>query len=218
MFNEKPPKLYENFFSDSDLAEPKRVGLYFGSFNPIHNAHLSLARFILHNTNLQNLCFVVSPQNPFKPQSILANDNMRLEMARLAIEDEVNMSVSDIEFCMPKPSYTIDTLQLLSQKYQDIEFSLLIGADNVEYFDHWKDYKKILNEYKVLVYPRNTYDLSKINNKYPEMLFLDAPLFDLSSSDVRNLLREAKDVSGLIKPAVLKYIKLHKLYNCCFMS
>lgn len=208
-----PPNLYENFFLDSDVAELKRVGLYFGSFNPIHNGHLSLARFILANTNLQKLWFVVSPQNPFKPQSILADDMMRLEMVRIAIEDEADMDVLDVEFSLSKPSYTIDTLHNLSQKNQHIEFSLLIGADNVEDFCKWKDYQKILSEYDVLVYPRNGYDLSETNNKYPEMHCLEAPIFDFSSSDVRNLLREGKDVSDLLKPEVLKYIKSHHIYN-----
>ncbi|NCC98796.1 MAG: nicotinate-nucleotide adenylyltransferase [Bacteroidia bacterium] len=208
-----PPKLYENFLLDSDLAEVKKVGLYFGSFNPIHNGHLSLARFILENTNLQKLWFVVSPQNPFKPQSILADDMMRFEMVRIAIEDEIDMDVSDVEFSLPKPSYTIDTLNYLSQENQHIEFSLLIGADNVENFCKWKDYQKILSEYDVLVYPRNGYDLSETNNKYPEMRCLEAPLFDLSSSYVRNLLREGKNVSDLLKPEVLKYIKSNNIYN-----
>lgn len=191
----------------------KSIGLFFGSFNPIHLGHVNLAEFIFEFSGVDEIWFVVSPQNPLKENKTLIEEHHRLKMVELAIEGKEYMKASDIEFSLPKPSYTIDTLQNLIEKYPEDNFILIIGSDNVAIFDQWKDYETILEEYSILVYPRKNFDFEPFEEKYPDMHLIDeAPLFEISSTEIRLLIQKNEDVSKWIHSSVYQYIKENKLY------
>lgn len=191
----------------------KSIGLFFGSFNPIHLGHVNLAEFIFEFSGVDEIWFVVSPQNPLKENKTLVEEHHRLKMVELAIEGKEYMKASDIEFSLPKPSYTIDTLQNLIEKYPEDNFILIIGSDNVAIFDQWKDYETILEEYSILVYPRKNFDFEPFEEKYPDMHLIDeAPLFEISSTEIRLLIQKNEDVSKWIHSSVYQYIKENKLY------
>lgn len=191
----------------------KSIGLFFGSFNPIHLGHVNLAEFIFEFSGVDEIWFVVSPQNPLKENKTLVEEHHRLKMVELAIEGKEYMKASDIEFSLPKPSYTIDTLQNLIEKYPEDNFILIIGSDNVAIFDQWKDYETILEEYSILVYPRKDFDFEPFEEKYPDMHLIDeAPLFEISSTEIRLLIQKNEDVSKWIHSSVYQYIKENKLY------
>jgi len=183
-----------------------KVGLYFGSFNPVHIAHLNLANHLLDNNIVDEVWFVVSPCNPLKRQTDLLDENIRMNMLNLTIAGNPNLKTSDIEFSMPIPSYTINTLEKLSSLYPDIQFFLIIGSDNALVFNLWKDYERILKHYPVLVYPRPGYDFKQVEALYPQMRLLPTPDYDISSTEIRKAIAENKDVSGWLHPAVLQYI------------
>jgi nicotinate-nucleotide adenylyltransferase len=190
-----------------------KTGLYFGSFNPIHNGHLAIANYLVDFTDINELWFVVSPQNPLKDKDVLAPDFHRLEMVRRAIPyNEDRFMVCDIEINMPKPSYTIDTLKALEKKYHDKEFYVILGSDSIETITQWKDYETILNCYKILVYPRKGSDIVTLANKY-HFKIINAPLVDYSSSIVRQKINQGEDVRELIPDCVLEYISDFGLYQ-----
>lgn len=190
----------------------KKTGLLFGSFNPIHIGHLILGNYMREFTDLDEVWFVVSPQNPLKDKKSLLSDYHRLALARLAVEDHQYLKVSNIEFNMPKPSYTIDTLTWLSEKYTDNEFVLICGTDIFKSFHKWKNYQEILNQYKLYVYPRPGYHLSDyINN--PSIEIYDAPLMEISSSFIRKGIREKKNLDFWMPPAVYEYIMEMHFYE-----
>lgn len=163
----------------------RSILLYFGSFNPIHVGHVGLAEWVLENrTDIEELWLVVSPQNPFKQDKFLYPDADRLEWARRAVKNNPKIKVCDIEMSLPKPSYTITTLDALKAKYPDYHFKILIGGDNLPTFNKWKDYERILSEYGVMVYPREGSDLSENNLPNVEILH-GAPLFPISSTQIR---------------------------------
>lgn len=191
----------------------KSVGLYFGSFNPVHNGHLNLADYLLQHHKVDEVWFVVSPCNPLKTQSELIDHHVRLCLLRLAIKDNPHMQASDIEFNMPVPSYTIDTLHRISSLYPDVNFSLLIGSDNALVFDQWKDYRRILDEYVVWVYPRPGYNFNVVKDRYPEMHLLDTPFYDISSTEIRRKIKANKDVSEWLSPAVYECIMREGIYR-----
>ena len=186
-----------------------RIGLYFGSFNPIHNGHIGLAKYLL-NSDLEEVWLIVSPQNPLKKSKELLNDELRLEMARLTVANTPKIKVCDVEFALPKPSYTIHTLDYLSIFYPEHEFVLLIGADNVSIFHHWKSYELILEKYTVWVYPRQGFPHN--SEKFPTMHFINAPLFDISSTEIRERLKTGEDCSKFVPADVLHFIHTHHLY------
>lgn len=191
----------------------KSIGLFFGSFNPIHLGHVNLAEFIFEFSGVDEIWFVVSPQNPLKENKTLIEEHHRLKMVELAIEGKEYLKTSDIEFSLPKPSYTIDTLQNLREKYPQDNFILIIGSDNVAIFDQWKNYETILEEYSILVYPRKDFDFEPFEEKYPDMHLIDeAPLFEISSTEIRLLIQKNEDVSKWIHSSVYQYIKENKLY------
>ena len=191
----------------------KKTGLFFGSFNPIHNGHLIIANYFREYTDLDELWFVVSPQNPLKPRSTLLADYHRLEMVRLAIEDvEPRYRASDIEFRMPKPSYTIDTLVYLSEKYPQRQFVLIMGGDNLVTFHKWKNYQRILDEYEIYVYPRPGYDLGKYSG-HPKVKLCNAPLMEISSSFIRQAIKEGKDVRFYLHQKVYEYLDRMNFYR-----
>lgn len=188
----------------------KNIGLFFGSFNPIHIGHLLLATHMREAAALDEVWFIVSPQNPFKKSSELADEQHRLEMVKLAIENVDYFKASDIEFALEKPSYTHITLKELSKKYPEHTFKLIIGEDNVAKFYEWKEADWILENYKVLVYRRQV-DIEKTHDA--RLTTFDLPMFDISSTNIRNRIRTNQAISFFVTQNVEQYITFHKLYQ-----
>ncbi|MCG8310386.1 MAG: nicotinate-nucleotide adenylyltransferase [Cytophagales bacterium] len=187
------------------------IGLYFGSFNPIHNGHLIIAQAALELAGLDEIWFVVSPQNPFKKNKNLLHEFDRYDMVRLAIEDNDRFRVSDIEFDMPKPSYTIDTLVYLKEKYPDKDFKLIIGGDNLSIFPKWKNSRKIIDDFGLIVYPRPGVG----NGQRParaNITYIDAPLLDISATYVRKCIRESRSIAYMVPEKAARFIYDRKLY------
>jgi len=182
------------------------TGLLFGSFNPIHLGHTALASYLLDHAGLDEIWFVVSPHNPLKEQSDLMDDDFRLQLVKLAIEENPAFKACDVEFFMPTPNYTITTLKRLNELYPQQQFALIIGADNLDAFPLWRDYKKLLENYSILVYPRKGYDLDALQKVYPQVKAVEAPLFPISSTQIRQLLKEKKDASQWLHPSVYKLL------------
>ncbi len=183
----------------------KKTGLLFGSFNPIHNGHLILANYMAEFTDLDEVWFVVSPQNPLKNKNSLLADYHRLALVRLAVEDSTKLKVSNIEFKMPKPSYTIDTLTWLSEDNPDREFVVICGTDIFPSFHRWKNYKEILNQYNLYVYPRPGYQLGEYNN-HSSITLHNAPLMEISSSFIRKGIKQKKNMKYWMPESVYNYI------------
>lgn len=190
----------------------KKTGLFFGSFNPIHNGHLILANFMAEFTDLDEVLFVVSPQNPLKEKRSLLAEHHRLYLARLAVEDEKKLGVTDIEFKMPRPSYTIDTLTWLSEKYPEKDFVLISGTDIFNSFHKWKNYKTILEYYSVYVYPRPGSNLGEYA-KHPKIKLFKAPLMEISSSFIREGIRNKKNMRFWMPDKVYQYITEMHFYE-----
>ena len=174
----------------------RKVALYFGSFNPIHNGHIGLGEYLLEHSDIDELWYVVSPQNPLKQRADLWDDELRYKLACLATQYNPRLFVCDIEFYLSKPSYTINKLLVLSKKYPEYQFSLLIGADNYQIFDRWYCYDEILRDYSIYVYPREGVVVDY--NKFPQMRWLEAPLYPISSTMIREMLSQNKDIGDLI--------------------
>ena len=191
----------------------KRIGVYSGSFNPIHNGHLKLAEYLIVNRLIDEVWFIVSPCNPLKNQEDSIDEYLRLDMLMLAIRDQQSFKASDIEFTMPVPSYSIDTLHELTSLYPDFQFILLIGSDNALVFNQWKDYTQILAEYQVFVYPRHEYDFKTVSGIYPQMHLLQSPYFDISSTQIRKSIAQKKYVSQWLHPSVYQFIIENNLYR-----
>ena len=189
----------------------KNIGLLFGSFNPIHNGHITLATFILKHKPLDEIWFVVSPLSPFKKSKILLDKNDRLDMVKVAIKPFKKFFVSDIEFKMKTPNYTIDTLYEIKKKYPEDSFSLIIGEDNLENFKNWKDSNLIIENFKIYVYPRN-FSKSKPNLNFNTLYKINAPTINISSTDIREFIKKNEDIEGLLSPEVLDQIKKKKFY------
>lgn len=193
----------------------KRVLLYFGSFNPVHRGHIALAEYAVESNIADEVILIVSPQNPHKQSDELAAEFSRYEMCQAACQASKypeKILVSAVEFTLPRPSYTIDTLKFLSENFGDkMAFSLLMGADNVERFDRWKSYEQILESYPIFVYPRRGYAVEKFADRVTELA--DAPLFDYSATDIRTAITEGGNISEMVIPEVESYIKLNKIYG-----
>ena len=190
-----------------------KIAVYSGSFNPVHNGHTQLAQYLIDNDLVDEVWFVVSPCNPLKEQKELIDENLRLEMMILAIAGEQHFKASDIEFSMPIPSYSIDTLKQLNQIYPEHQFCLIIGSDNALVFDKWKNYNEILDKYEVLVYPRLGYDFSEVADIYPQMKILETPYYNISSTQIRYAIKQKKDVSNWLHPKVVSFIDENDLYK-----
>ena len=182
------------------------IGLFGGSFNPIHNGHISLARQLKEKAGLDEVWLMVSPQNPLKQDCDLLNDEKRLQMARLALEGVEGIVVSDYEMHLPKPSYTWNTLQSLSKDYPDDEFVLLMGGDNWACFDKWYHHEDIQKNYRIVVYPRGTRPTCHI----PQ--FIEAELLDISSTEIRQRIKAGKGIRRMVPKAVADLIQKEKLY------
>lgn len=188
------------------------IGIFGGSFNPIHKGHVSLARQLLRKVALDEVWLLVSPQNPLKPQSSLLDDGMRLEMARLALAEEPDIKASDYEFHLPRPSYTWNTLQHLSQDYPQHRFTLIIGADNWHVFSQWRNSSDIIANYPIVIYPRDGYPVDAASLPLSVRL-VNTRLYNMSSTLVRQLIAEGRGVRRYLHPEVISYIQSNHLYN-----
>ncbi|MBO9620703.1 MAG: nicotinate-nucleotide adenylyltransferase [Niabella sp.] len=188
-----------------------KIGLFFGSFNPIHHGHLIIASHILNQGHTEKIWFVVSPHNPLKESAALLNENQRLHLVRLAVEEDTRMAVSDVEFLLPRPSYTAITLAHLSEKYPQHEFSLILGGDSFQNIEKWKNYKYILNNYNVYIYNRPGFMIDTTGNT--QLTVLDAPLLELSATMIRNLIKQKKSVHYLLPEKVIDEIEKSGYYR-----
>ncbi len=189
-----------------------RIGLFFGSFNPVHIGHMIIAEFMAERAGVDKVWMVVSPQNPHKKKSTLANDYDRLHLVKLAIGDNPKLDASAIEFNLPKPSYTIDTLTYLKEKHPEKEFSLIMGGDNLATLHKWKNYELILQNHDILVYKRPQYDLGDLQSN-PRVKLFKAPLLDISASYIRKQLKEGHSIRYLVAPKVYEAIMADKIYH-----
>ncbi len=180
-----------------------QIGIFGGTFNPIHNGHLAIARKIVESGGVDEVWFMVSPLNPFKQHIELLDDNIRLEMTRKALEGEHGIICSDYEFGLPRPSYTWNTLQSLKKDYPQHTFSLIIGADNWCKFSAWRNNDDIIREHRLLVYPRTGYPID-IESLPQSVSFIDMDTIDVSSTEIRQLIRNGNDVSSLIPGSILE--------------
>lgn len=188
-----------------------KVGLYFGSFNPIHVGHLIIANHILNATEIQKIWFVVSPQNPLKKSNSLLNEYDRLHLAKLAIDEDPRITVSDIEFKLPRPSYTVDTLTYLKEKYPEHEFCIIMGSDSYQNLDKWKNFEVLVKNYPIYIYMRPGHSLT---SKYPvEPIVVDAPLLQISATDIRNLVKEGKSIRYMVPEKVVEEIERSRYYR-----
>ena len=183
----------------------RKIGLFFGSFNPIHNGHLMLANFLAEYGSLDEIWFVVSPHNPLKDKKSLLDDRHRMRMVELAVEGDDRFHVCDIEFHMPKPSYTIDTLVRLSEHHRGYDFYLICGMDSLQSFNKWKNYNAILENYHLLVYPRKGYSCNELIN-HPSVQVIEAPEIEVSSTFLRKAIAEKHDIRYFLPEKVYKYI------------
>ncbi len=192
----------------------KTIGIYGGSFNPIHRGHISLARQLLRQGLLDEVWLMVSPQNPLKSPAHLLPDEIRLQMVQQAVSEEEGLSVCDVEFRLPKPSYTWNTLQALSKQHPDIDWLLLIGSDNWDLFCQWYRHEDILKAYRVLVYPRKG-SVIEASTLPPHVTIAPTPLIDISSTEVRRRVAAGESIHGMvpecIEKDVLRYYTNHKL-------
>ena len=193
----------------------KKVGLFFGSFNPIHIGHLILANYILENSDMAELWFVVSPQNPFKDKKSLLSDHNRLDMVQLAVKNYPNMRVSNVEFSLPKPSYTIDPLTYLKEKYPAHSFALIMGEDNLKGLSKWKNSDKLIENYQIIVYPRlfEGEKQEKEFSKHDHISMINAPIIELSATEIRNMIKNGKNVRPMLPPEVFDYLDGSNFYK-----
>jgi len=189
-----------------------RIGLFFGSFNPVHVGHMIIANYMVTHTEMDKLWMVVSPQNPFKEKKSLANNYDRLHLLQLALDNNSMITASDIEFSLPVPSYTIDTLTYLHEKYPDHEYVLIMGGDNLYSLHKWKNYELLLERYQIYVYTRPTHEIPDIA-EHPNVHLFDAPLLDISSSYIRNEIAEARSIRYLVPDRVYEYLMANTLYK-----
>ncbi len=178
-----------------------KIGLFFGSFNPIHVGHLIIANIMAESTDLAKVWFVVSPQNPLKPAKGLLHEFDRYDMVRAAVYDNYKLDVSDIEFHLPKPSYTIHTLVHLQEKHPDKTFRVIMGEDNLANFVRWKNYQQIIDNYGLYIYPRPGAQLSELRT-HPNVTVVEAPLLDISATFIRERIRNGQSVRYLVPDAV----------------
>jgi nicotinate-nucleotide adenylyltransferase len=191
-----------------------KVGLFFGSFNPIHVGHLVIANHIAEYSDLDQVWFVVTPHSPFKKKSTLLDNNHRYQMVDRAIEDYPKLRVSDIEFKLPQPNYTLNTLIYLEEKYPNHDFCLIMGKDNLNNFHKWKNYELILERHEIYVYPRVSKDSIKTKfDDHNNIQFIKAPIMELSSTFIRNSIKNGKDVRPMLPENVWTYLDEMSFYK-----
>ncbi|MEO7175257.1 MAG: nicotinate (nicotinamide) nucleotide adenylyltransferase [Saprospiraceae bacterium] len=189
-----------------------KVGLFFGSFNPVHTGHMVIANFMATQTDLDMVWIVVSPHNPFKDKKTLARDYDRLHLVNLAIGNNMHLKATDIEFSLPKPSYTIDTLTYLAEKHPDKTFCPIIGSDNLDSFTRWKNYEMLIERYQFYVYSRPGYEAG-IYRGHPKFSFFEAPMMDISATYIRQCIQSGKSVEYLVPDAVFADLEQSGLYR-----
>lgn len=188
-----------------------KIGLYFGSFNPIHIGHLIIANHLLNETPVERIWFILSPQNPFKLNHSLLNEYDRLHLLQTATADDPRIKVSDIEFTLPKPSYTSVTLAHLSERYPEHEFSIIMGSDSLQNLHKWKNYEAIINNYSIYVYKRPEFPVE--NNIGAKLIELDAPLLQISATGIREMIREGKSIRYMVPEKVINEIEKSGYYK-----
>lgn len=186
-----------------------KVALFGGSFDPIHNGHIAIANYMVQATDIDELWFLLSPQNPLKTGQKQSSDQVRLSMLQRAIANNSQFKICDIERSLPKPNYTIDTLHALTKQYPNIQFSLVIGEDNLAVFTQWKDYQSIIEHHSIYVYPRHG---EKAAFSHPNVIRTNAPLFDISSTQIRWLCQQGQSIAHLVPHEVATYIAQNQLY------
>ena len=187
-----------------------KIGLYFGSFNPINNGHLIIANHVLNETDINKIWLIVSPQNPLKDSNTLLNAYDRLHYVNRAIENDIRMKASDVEFKLPKPSYTVTTLAYLKEKYPEDEFIIIIGSDSFQNLIKWKNYEAIINNYQIIVYRRPGFEI--INNIGAKVLIMNAPLLEISATYIRELVKKRKSIKYLVPESVEEEIQNNRFY------
>lgn len=188
-----------------------KVGLYFGSFNPVHVGHLIIASIARHTTDLQQVWFIVSPQNPLKPSASLLNEYHRLHMVNLSIEDDTSLKASDVEFHLPKPSYTVHTLAYLREKYPQHIFSVIMGADSFQNLPKWKNYQHIIKNHKIYIFKRPEVEITDTYGANIE--YLNAPLLEISSTGIRKMIKSGIPVRYLVTEKVFREIEENSYYK-----
>lgn len=187
--------------------QKRKIGLYGGSFNPVHVGHIALARQILEKYGLDEVWFVVSPHNPLKDENCLASDEKRFALVKKALQKELGMSASDYEFHLPRPSYMWNTLSKLTEDYPENEFSLIIGADNWQCFPQWYNYREILASYSIIIYPRSGCEIGELPSN---VSLADTRLWNVSSTQIREMIHKGESISGLVSDNILEdVIKLY---------
>ena len=190
------------------------IGLYFGTFDPIHRGHINIVNFLIDNCLVEKVWFVVTPENPDKISNNLTDFIHRYEMVKIEVKDNNNLLASDVELKLERPNYTINSLRYISNAFPDNNFSLIIGEDNFVNFEKWKDYKEIMNNFKIYVYPRKTRlkrDMKLLMSNNIEMI--EAPLIDLSSTNIRNIINDKNYAKQFISDSIYKYITTNNLYK-----
>ena len=201
------------------MASKKKIGLFFGTFNPIHVGHMIIANYMANYTDLDEVWLVVTPQNPHKKKNSLLEDYHRLAIVREAVFDNYKLKASNIEFDLPKPSYTINTLVYLEEKYSDTDFVLIMGEDNLRTFSKWKNYEQIIDRCALYVYPRTltieeqTNEHTNTNFSHEKVKMHDLPVMKISASFIRNAIKDKKDVRYLLTEPVHKYISEMHFYE-----
>ncbi|WP_306349550.1 nicotinate (nicotinamide) nucleotide adenylyltransferase [Flavobacterium sp. '19STA2R22 D10 B1'] len=191
-----------------------KIGLYFGTFNPIHSGHMIIANHMAEFSDLDQVWMVVTPHNPLKNKNTLLDDYQRLEMVFLATENFEKIQPSDIEFKLPQPNYTINTLVHLQERYPSHQFSLIMGEDNLKSFHKWKNHDMILQNYEIYVYPRISGDvMSPTLEDHPKIHKIDAPIIEISSTFIRESIKNGKNVAPLLDPKVWEYIDHNNFYK-----
>ena len=191
-----------------------KIGLYFGSFNPIHIGHLVIANQLVENSDLDQVWFVVTPHNPFKKKSSLLDNYQRLEMVYRATKDYEKLKPSDIEFNLPQPNYTINTLTYLGEKHPNYEFSLIMGEDNLKSFHKWKNYELILENHHIYVYPRISEGVIETQfDNHKKIHKIDAPIMEISSTYIRNAIKAGKNVKPMLPEHVWEYLDEMNFYK-----
>lgn len=194
------------------MSNRKQVGLFFGSFNPIHIGHMIIAQAVVDSGHVDELWFVVSPQNPFKKNKNLLHEFDRYDMVQAAIQDQPKMKVSDIEFGLSKPSFTVKTLAVIAEKYPELDFKLILGEDNLTHFHKWKNYEEILAHHELIVYPRPNARKSQLDLE-EKVRWIEAPMLHISATYIREAIEKGNSIKYLVPSEVNYLIKSKKLYS-----
>lgn len=188
-----------------------KIGLYFGSFNPIHIGHLIVASYVANHTDMQQVWFVVSPQNPLKASAVLLNEYHRLHLVRLAVEEDLRLKASEVEFKLPRPSFTIDTLTYLQEKYPQHQFSIIMGSDSFQNLPRWKNFELLIKNYPFIIYKRPGFEVTDQWNA--NIILLQAPLLDISATEIRNNIKAGKTIRYLVSEKVRDEIEQNSYYK-----